>query len=362
MGATRIAVVMSGFPRLSETFALPELRALDERGMLAGLYATKPGDASAAQPDARPWLERVEVAPNVSTARQAAWLAERAKAARAGAMHGYFAHTPAELAQRASEALGLPFSFSAHAKDVRKVVPAQLLARVRAARVVVACNSGVAADLAACGVDARLLSHGVDLARFAATDEGGGCGGSGIFRLLAVGRLVEKKGFDVLLRALARLSQRFALRIVGDGPERSALEALAGVLGVSGRVAFIGSLTHAELPREYAAAHAVVAPSRTDSAGDRDGLPNVVLEAMAAGRAIVACEAGAIASALVDGSNGLLVQAEDAAALASALARLADAPSLARALGAAARSTVEARFDVRVCAARFASALEAAHA
>src|SRR5262249_44970467 len=156
-------------------------------------------------------------------------------------------------------------------------------------------------------------------------------------KLLAVGRLVEKKGFDVLIAALARLQSPWVLRLVGEGPDRTRLERLCAASGLGDRVLFTGALTHEHLPAAYREADVVVVPSIVDRSGDRDGLPNVVLEAMASARAIVASDVGAIASAVHDGSTGLLVPPRDEHALSSALARLARSVALRDALGAASR-------------------------
>src|SRR5581483_10780384 len=133
--------------------------------------------------------------------------------------------------------------------------------------------------------------------------------------LLAVGRLVPKKGFDVLIDAAARLRRPFRLRIVGDGPERDALAARIGSIGLASRVSLESPLTHAELPAAYAAANVVVVPSVLDSAGDRDGLPNVVLEALAVKRAVVASDIAAIGTAIQHGRTGVLATPGDAEGL-----------------------------------------------
>jgi glycosyltransferase involved in cell wall biosynthesis len=180
-------------------------------------------------------------------------------------------------------------------------------------------------------------------------------------RLLAVGRLVEKKGFAVLIRATARLSVPFRLRIIGDGPERERLAAEINAVGLAGCVTLGGGQTHAELPQEYAGAHVVVVPSVVDRAGDRDGLPNVVLEAMASGRPVVASDVGAISSAITSGHSGLLVPPGDTTALAAALERLAREPALRQELGGNGRARVERDFELRACTERFCRFLESVY-
>ena len=128
-----IAVVTSGFPRRSETFLLNELLALDARGALAAVFATKPGDGGSLHPGCRRLLRRVEVLPGGSPSAQAASLLERLGARRVAGVHGYFAHRPAAVAAHAARRLGVPFGFSVHARDARKVAPPVLAARERRA-------------------------------------------------------------------------------------------------------------------------------------------------------------------------------------------------------------------------------------
>ena len=335
----RLAVVMSGFPRRSETFALNELLELDRRGLLAAIVATKPGDGAPLHPGARPLLPKVTY---VSSPREAGAVA---RAVGATALHAYFAHRPAEVAALAAAELDLPHGFSAHAKDVRKVD--DLATRAVAVRCVIACNDDVAADLRRAGARPVLVPHGVDLDRFRPAS----APGRRELSLLAVGRLVPKKGFDVLLEAVAKLSFPFRLRIVGDGPERARLA------GRDERVELVGPATHDELPALYEAADVVVVPSAEDASGDRDGLPNVVLEAMACGRPVVASDVGAIASA----GTGLLVAPGDPDALADALTSLARRPALRRRLGDRARREAEGRFGLAACTARLCRVLETAY-
>jgi glycosyltransferase involved in cell wall biosynthesis len=245
-----------------------------------------------------------------------------------------------------------------HAKDARKVTAAALLARGRAARCVVACNHDVAGAVRADGVAIHLIPHGVDLGRFRPM----ALIADSVFRVLAVGRLVEKKGFDVLIRAAARLAVPIAVRIVGEGPERKALEALIASESCVDRVNLAGPLTHDALPREYAWAHAVAVPSVVDATGDRDGLPNVVLEAMASGRPVVATRVGAIDSAVVNGLNGLLVKEGSVESLLEALHHMAAARRMQEAMGARGRSLVERKYGLEQCANNFCRVLENAYA
>ncbi len=353
-----IAMVTSGFPRISETFALNELVALERAGAVAAIFATKPGDGRPSHPGVEVLLHRTEVLPPGSAGEQVSRVVERLRAKHVTGIHGYYAHAPAAVAERAAARLGIPYSFSAHARDIRKVPAAELRHRACGAARVIACNDDAAGELRRMGAKVELVPHGVDIRRFAPASPPR----AESVRLLAVGRLVEKKGFDVLIDALARLGGSMRLRIIGDGPLRARLERLLASTGLADRVDLSGTVTHRELPSAYADAHAVIVPSVEDATGDRDGLPNVVLEAMASGRPVVASGIAAIPSAIDDGDSGLLVPPGDAAALADALAQVASDSALRERMGAAARRVVERRFELGECTNRLVRCIEAAYA
>jgi glycosyltransferase involved in cell wall biosynthesis len=342
----KVAIVLSGFPRRSETFALNELLALDRLGVLGPVFATKPGEPSAVQPGARRLVSRVELLPAGDVAAQADAVVARLQGTRVRAVHGYFAHRPAEVAELAARRLGIPFGFSVHARDARKVEQAELARRANAAACVIACNPDVAREIG--GGGATVLPHGVDLQRFTATRPVP----NGVLRVLAVGRLVEKKGFETLIQALHNLGRPVTCTIVGDGPDRRRLAGLVHRLGLDGTVHLPGALTHDELPSEYRTSHVVAVPSVEDATGDRDGLPNVVLEALACGRAVVGSDVAALGSALSHETTGLLVPPGDVAALRGALVTLADAPALRERLGVAGRQLVERKYELSGCAER----------
>ncbi|HJZ76153.1 MAG TPA: glycosyltransferase [Vicinamibacterales bacterium] len=356
-GGPRLAIVLSGFPRRSETFALADVNALVDRGMVAAVFATKHGEEAAVQPAAARLLPRVRYLSPGTAAAQASEAASALAGSRLDGVHAYFAHTPAAVAVELSCLLGVRFGFSAHAGDARKLPRQELHARARLSTCVVACNADVASEFDGSGVPVQVAHHGVDLDRFAYRSQSP----DGICRLLAVGRLVAKKGFDVLLDAVAALAGPWRLRIVGSGPEQQRLEHQVRELRLAERVTFCGPLTHDALPLEYQHADVVVVPSVRDRTGDRDGLPNVVLEAMACGAAVIAADVGAIGSAVRDGSTGLLVPSGDAGALARRLACLMRDPALRACLATRARAAVQRRFDTRRCTARFASVLEQAY-
>jgi glycosyltransferase involved in cell wall biosynthesis len=373
----RVAVVMSGFPRLSQASALGELQALHRAGRLAGIFATGPGDPGPQQPLVGDLLPHLRLLPAVPVADQARALVARVTSlAPAGlqvdALHGYFAHGPAAVAERAADLLGLPFSFGVHGDDARRVPAGELARRVDRSAGVVACNSDVAASVPGSPGKVVELPHGVDVTRFrprpvhAVADAGDGCGPDGALgrpmRILAVGRFVEKKGFGVLLEAVARLTHPWRLRIVGDGPLRPALEDSVRRNGLGSRVELVGRVAHDRLPEHYAWSDVVAVPSVVDQTGGRDGLPNVVLEAMASGVPVVGTDAGATGPALRASGGGLVLPAGDPRPLATVLDSLARSTAVRRALGAQGRTHAVAHHSLEACSARFVAHLADLHA
>jgi len=354
----RLVMLTSGFPRGSEAFALDELVALDRAGCLEAVFATTPGDPGPPRAGADELMDKVRVLAPGTPAEQAAEVVERLNGTPVTAVHGYFADVPTEVAAKAARRLGVPYGFTVHADDAAEVGNSGLAERARAAACVIACNPAVAGDLRRAGAPVQLIPHGVDLARFRPTPPPPAV----VLRILTVGRLVPNSGFPVLIRAAARLLAPFRLRIIGEGPARPAIEAVIAEHGLGDRVELAGPRTDADLPAEYAAAHIVVVPAIADATGDRDGLPNVVLEAMSSGRAVVASDVGAVASAIVDGRTGVLVPPGDAEALAGALEFLADQPGMRERLGRAGRARAEADFELRSCTARLKAFLETVYA
>ncbi len=168
------------------------------------------------------------------------------------------------------------------------------------------------------------------------------------FRLLFVGRLVERKGVRYLLDATAAAREQgedVRLDVVGEGPIRPALEAHARALGLAGEVRFHGFVPDGELVRKYAECHVFVLPAVTDEKGDVEGLGVVIIEALAYGRGVIASNAGGITDIVEHEQTGLLVPPGDVAALTAAIVRLARDPRLAEQLGRAGRHHVQERFS-----------------
>jgi glycosyltransferase involved in cell wall biosynthesis len=248
-------------------------------------------------------------------------------------LHAHFAHSPTTVTWLAARITGLPFSFTAHAKDIydESLNPAGLLRRkLEAARFVVTCTEANRAHLIALAPTAAIhrVYHGLN------AELGDLLDGApppappdrAALRVVAVGRLVPKKGFDVLIEACALLvagGVDVRCRIIGPaGEAEPALRDLIAARGLDQVVDLAGPMRQAELALAYRAADVFALPCRILDSGDRDGIPNVMVEALAAGLPIVTTPISGIPELIVDGETGLLVAPDDPPALAAAIARL----------------------------------------
>jgi glycosyltransferase involved in cell wall biosynthesis len=263
-------------------------------------------------------------------------------------IHAHFVDRSATVALVAGRLLGVPYSVTAHANDIY-VAPVLLPEKLAGARFVATCTGYNRAHLARIGGRAleprlRRIYHGLELGRY--RPNGGPPPGTPV--VLAVGQLKEKKGFGHLVAAMALLRGRgldVTCRIVGEGPLRPQLEAQILRLGLEGVVTLSGALPHEDVIAAYHGATIFVLPCVTGGDGDRDGIPNVILEAMAVGLPVVSTDHSGIPEAVRDGVTGLLVPSAETAALADAIGRLLIDPDLRRRIGAQAREAVAEQFD-----------------
>jgi glycosyltransferase involved in cell wall biosynthesis len=272
-------------------------------------------------------------------------------------IHAHFAHDPALIGLFSHWLTGVPFSFTAHARDIYQIPDSALLGRAREASTIVTCCQAnvehIEGVLAGAGPPVELIYHGLDLEMFRPAPRRGECT---VPLVVSVGRLVEKKGFDDLLRACALVAatgRRFTCDIYGDGPCRGELEALRDGLGLRAIVRFCGLRTQVDLVPVYQHADVFALTPRVTDDGDRDGVPNVLLEAMACGTPIVSTDVGGISELVGDGTNGLMAPERDPNAIAACLEDLLDDPERRRRFGEAAAHTA-ARLDSQAAALRLA--------
>lgn len=270
-------------------------------------------------------------------------------------LHAHFCHTPTSVALFASELTGLPFSFTGHAKDIYTSEPDQLRRKIHRARFVVTCtryNAQYLQRIAGRPVPIHTIYHGIDLDFFAF---GANPPPAPPYRLLSVGRMVPKKGYDDLLTALKILDQEgldFTLDHIGSGEEKDRIRTLCRRLGLERRVRFRGTLPHEEVIDYYRRSHAFVLACKVAENGDRDGIPNVLVEAMAVGLPVISTRVSAIPELVEDGVTGTLVEPAQPGPLAQAIRKvLTSGPALEAQLRAA-RRKVEADFDNRRCVQR----------
>ncbi len=262
------------------------------------------------------------------------------------------------IAHRVARATGLPYAVTLHGSDIFMAERNAAFRRMAAATLagaahVTSCSADLKQRLLAIGGDQHadkvpLVPNGTDLVPGAAAGAGGLRRRLGVAAgdplVVAVGRLVYKKGFRYLIEAVRELAEshpRARFVIGGGGDLEDELRRQAAELGLGERLQFTGMLTHDQVLELVAAADLFVMPSIRDADGNIDGLPIVVLEAMAAGVPVVATDVAGMPLAVEDGVSGLLVQEQDPPALAAALGRLLDDPERRRRMGAAGRRRVE---------------------
>jgi glycosyltransferase involved in cell wall biosynthesis len=269
-------------------------------------------------------------------------------------LHAHFLHTPASVARYAALITGLPWSCSAHAKDIWTSPEWEKREKLASCAWAVTCAAASHDHLAALAPLDRveLVYHGLDVARFPASDRtrdnqprDGGDRDHPVV-ILAVGRAVEKKGFDDLLAALAALPEDLHWRLVhiGGGEKRRALADQASAANLDGRVDWRGAQPHDVVLAAYRAADLFVLPSRIARDGDRDGLPNVLMEAMSQSLCVLSTRVSGIPELIDDGDTGRLVDGGDRPALAAALTDLISDPASRQRLGQAGAARVRRDF------------------
>ncbi len=347
----------------------PDLRRPDEPNLRFFPYRYAPRDewsrwgyAQSLESDVRVRPEVYALAPRAAIAMRRA-VAERLEAERYDAVHAHWVVPNAALVTDIVRLSGAPFVISLHGSDVflaERLAPARALARraLAAAGAVTACSDDLHARSLALGARperTRTVPYGVDVDAFAPRPDAPEVRTrlgvpQDAFLVMAVGRLVEKKGFAHLVDAAARTG---GVRVViaGEGDLRASLESQVRATGAP--VTLPGALPRELVAAALSEADVVVVPSVVDGAGNVDGLPNVLLEAMASGRPLVASRVAGIPQVIDDNRNGLLVPAGDTRALAEALRRLLREPQTRARLGEEARRTATRELSWEVAARRF---------
>lgn len=382
-----VGYVLKQYPRLSETFILNEILGLEAADTKVSVFSLRPPTEGRFHPalasvqaevhyvptaDKSTFLAALRSLPGLRVERLAEVLgfvdglpsdrrarlvldaiavARQAQADGVDHLHAHFLTVAAHTAHMVHLLTGIPYTVTAHAKDIyRRGVNWDIAGRVGAAAhaVVTVCDANLAF------LEARLDGSGTNIVRvyngLGEQDSPASFDERTPGLVLGVGRMVEKKGFDVLLDAFAALApHRPDARcvLVGDGDCRAALEEQAEALGISDRVSFTGAQTQQVVAQWLRRAHVMVAPCRVGADGNQDALPTVLIEALGAGLPAISTPVAGITEIIDDGIEGLIVPSDDVAATARAIVSLLDDGEMCEAMSAAGPQKLALRFDRR---------------
>lgn len=394
MSNRKMLVLLKGYPRLSETFIAQELLGLEQAGFELSIVAMRRPTDKKRHPvhdEIRAGVEylpeylheeplrvlraiwKIHALPGFRQALKQFWSDLRRDVSRnrvrrfgqaavlvaewppgARWLHVHFIHTPASVASYASQISGIPWTVSAHAKDIWTSKDWDLAEKLQRADWAVTCTAvgyEKLAGLSGGRGNVNLSYHGLDLARFPHFDGQrsmrDGKDPADPVRILSVGRAVKKKGYDTLLEALAKLPADLHWRLthIGGGEELTKLKALAQGLGITDRIVWMGSMDQRDVLAQYRESDLFALACRITADGDRDGLPNVLVEAASQRLMAVSTTVSGISELFRDGQNALLVGPDDAKTLADALLKAITDHGLRHSLGIAAEERVRRDFD-----------------
>ena len=393
---TNVAVILKGYPRLSETFIAEEIHALQQAGVALTLFSLRHPTDPEIHPVHRAihapvvylpeylyreWLRvlrawwRVRGSENYRHARQV-WSRDwrRDKTAnrirrfgqalvlaaelptQVELLYAHFLHTPASVARYAAIIRALPWSCSAHAKDIWTLPDWEMQEKLAACKWLTTCTRANLTHLQSRADDPEKVAlnyHGLALSRFpnesptASNRDGNDV--SKPVRILSVGRAVAKKNYHELLDALAALPENlhWQLTHIGAGPLIKSCQQHAAKLGIDARINWLGAQSQQAVIAQYRAADLFVLNCQIAADGDRDGLPNVIVEAQSQALAVLSTDISGVPELIANESNGILVPANNPAALATALTRLISDPKLRHQLGTEGKKIVHERFDMQ---------------
>ncbi len=401
-----VAFIVKGYPRLSETFIAQEIESLEQRGLEIRVISLRHPSDSTIHPVHRrisasvnylpeylyqepmrvwrAWL-RVRGMPGFDGARRQ-WLADLRRdptpnrvrrfgqamvlAAELGAdvshLHAHFLHTPASVARYAAHLTGRSWSCSAHAKDIWTTPEWEKREKLADVSWVTTCSQvardhlAILAPLENAEGTVILAYHGIDLEQFpppqSAIGRRNGADVEDPVRILSVGRAVAKKGYDDLIASLAMLpgSIHWRLDHIGGGALLEQLKDQAAKAGITDRITWHGAQPQAIVLEAMGQSDVFVLASRIAPDGDRDGLPNVLMEANSQGLACIATNVSAIPELIIHDETGLLVEPDDRLGLSSALISLIGDPTRRHELGQAGQSRVQQEFSHDQCIERVA--------
>lgn len=391
--ANKVAFVVKGYPRLSESFITQEIVALEQRGLDISIVSLRHPIDPAIHPlhdevkatvlylpeylyqeplrVIRAW-NNVRHSPRYETARKMwfedlrrdrsanrirrfgqAMVLSRELMGKVTHLHAHFLHTPASVARYAGALMGIPWSCSAHAKDIWTTPMWEKRQKLAECAWITTCTQANVSHLQEIADNPdtiKLNYHGLDLRRFPPSDhprpQRDGHQSHEPVIILSVGRAVDKKGYDDLLRALSQLPphRQWQFVHIGDGDLLPALKRLGQELGIASRIRWLGALPQQDVLTWYRRADIFALACRVSANGDRDGMPNVLLEALSQRLAVLSTTVCGIPELIDEGEQGVMVPERDIDALTRALDRLIGDPDLRIRLGKAGDVRVRENF------------------
>jgi len=390
-----LGLVLKGYPRISETFISNEIRLLEQQGIAVHIFSMRRPRESFSHPSVKEIRAPVDYLPETIIGRRLpqllkhnGQLAARRPASYAHALglalrrfrrtrksatikhllqagylvnagldrqpivhlHAHFAHSPTSVAMFGSLLGGRPFSFTAHAKDIYTSDQRQLREKLEMAAFAVTCTEYNRRHLRGLRPQGRTpiyrFYHGIDLALF--DNPRPRLTPTVPYRILSIARLTPKKGLPTVLRALALLKQEglaFEYTLIGDGDDRDSILALVNTLGLSEHTRWLGTLPHDKVREHYRRSDLFVLGCEIAANGDRDGIPNVLVESLAMGVPAVATRVSAIPEIITHEETGLLVDPGRADQMAAAMRWALEDYNLRQRVIAAGRRRVQTAFD-----------------
>lgn len=385
-----IGYLVKTFPKISETFILQEILELERQGIALTIFSLYPPSDSEVHSSVSPiqspvyylngsvgephgpalhahqWLIKHNPNRYIATLQNfqrrtegmlpsefyfARELAVHLLQLKIAHLHAHFANEPTSVAELTHHLTGIPFSFTAHAKDIYLTDGPVLQRKIESADFVVTCtdyNRRYLENISGNGSPIHLVYHGLDLTKFQNRISTEISSPQNPLRILSIGRFREKKGFVTLLQACRVLRDAgvvFDCQIVGYGPLQPTLEKIIAEEQLSDLVWLVGKQSQEQVIERYQQATMFVLPCQIGEDGDRDGIPNVLLEAMAMGLPVITTNVSGIPELVQDKTNGLLVQPQAPEELATAMARILQDPTLRQQLGENGRDTVAEKFS-----------------
>jgi glycosyltransferase involved in cell wall biosynthesis len=394
-GAPVLGMILKGYPRISETFISNEIRLLEKLGFAIHLFsmrqprenfshdsvkkiratvdylpetlikplprlvyhnlclaAKNPGLYGAALNTAYRRFLRTRKSATIKHLFQAGYLVHRLlPERRVTHLHAHFAHSPTSVAMFTSRLTGIPFSFTAHAKDIYTSDPRQIREKIGLARFVVTCteynrkhlrelSDGYATPIHRNyhGIDIKLFSDKNEIPKIPVQP----------YQILTIARLTAKKGLPTVYEALKILADsgvKFKHTLIGDGEDRESILQLIKKLGLSSVTRWLGTRPHPVVLDHYRTADLFVLGCEVAPNGDRDGIPNVLMESMALGLPVVATKISGIPELVENERTGLLVPPGQPDKLAEAMQRMLTDTEMRKRVIAAARELVVREFD-----------------